>query len=51
MVLVRISIFRPASFVSVHVQLMERESIAKVIPDPEKVCEFVVMMRKMHGLK
>ncbi|EEF35797.1 probable glutathione S-transferase [Ricinus communis] len=29
---------------------MQRESVAKIIPDPEKVYEFVLMMRKMHGI-
>ncbi|KAJ8752158.1 hypothetical protein K2173_003766 [Erythroxylum novogranatense] len=30
---------------------LQRESVAKVVPDPEKVCEFVMMMRKMQGMK
>lgn len=30
---------------------MKRKSVAKVIPNPEKVCEFVAMMRKMQGLE
>jgi glutathione S-transferase len=30
---------------------MQRESVGKVIPDPEKVYEFVVMFRKMQGIK
>ncbi|OVA14281.1 Glutathione S-transferase [Macleaya cordata] len=29
----------------------ERESVAKYLPDPTKVYEFVCMMRKMHGLE
>ncbi|KAI3414502.1 uncharacterized protein J3R85_016253 [Psidium guajava] len=28
----------------------QRESVSKVLPDPEKVYEFVVMLRKMQGL-
>ncbi|XP_065850528.1 probable glutathione S-transferase parC [Euphorbia lathyris] len=30
---------------------MERESVAKNIPDTDKVYEFLVMMRKMHGIE
>ncbi|KAM7523904.1 hypothetical protein LguiA_013806 [Lonicera macranthoides] len=30
---------------------MERESVSKVIPAPESVCECVVMLRKMHGVE
>jgi glutathione S-transferase len=30
---------------------MQRESVAKVLPDPEKVYDFVVMFRKMQGIE
>ncbi|KAK9281373.1 hypothetical protein L1049_004273 [Liquidambar formosana] len=30
---------------------MQRESVAKVLPDPEKIYEFVTMMKKMHGIE
>ncbi|XP_031276454.1 probable glutathione S-transferase [Pistacia vera] len=30
---------------------MQKESVAKIIPDPEKVYEFVIMMRKMQGIE
>lgn len=30
---------------------MNRTSVAKVIPQPEKVCEFVGMFRKMLGVE
>ncbi|KAA8547654.1 hypothetical protein F0562_004083 [Nyssa sinensis] len=30
---------------------MERESVAKLLPDPEKVYEFVIMFRKMNGIE
>lgn len=30
---------------------MERETVAKFLPDPEKVYEFVCMMKKMHGIE
>ncbi|XP_019267110.1 PREDICTED: probable glutathione S-transferase [Nicotiana attenuata] len=30
---------------------LKRESVARVFPDPEKVYEFVVMLRKMHGIE
>ncbi|KAA8530715.1 hypothetical protein F0562_005351 [Nyssa sinensis] len=30
---------------------LERESVAKVLPDPEKVYEFVINLRKMHGIE
>lgn len=29
---------------------MQKESVAKIIPDPEKILEFALMMRKMHGI-
>ncbi|GMJ07818.1 A. THALIANA GLUTATHIONE S-TRANSFERASE TAU 19, glutathione S-transferase TAU 19 [Hibiscus trionum] len=29
---------------------LQRESVAKVVPDPEKVYEFVLMFRKMQGI-
>ncbi|CAI0460136.1 unnamed protein product [Linum tenue] len=29
---------------------MEKETVAKVIPDPEKIYEFVVNLRKMFGI-
>lgn len=29
---------------------LQRQSVAKALPDPEKVSEFIGMMRKMHGL-
>ncbi|KAF2314753.1 hypothetical protein GH714_033449 [Hevea brasiliensis] len=29
---------------------MHKESVAKIIPDPEKIYEFVLMMRKMQGI-
>ncbi|XP_050230549.1 probable glutathione S-transferase parC [Mercurialis annua] len=29
---------------------LKRESVSKIIPDPEKVYEFVVMARKMYGI-
>ncbi|KAL5811930.1 hypothetical protein ACOSQ3_026880 [Xanthoceras sorbifolium] len=30
---------------------MERETVAKVLPDPEKVYEFAIMIRKMLGIE
>lgn len=30
---------------------MVRETVAKTLPNPEKVLEFVGMLRKMHGLE
>lgn len=30
---------------------LKRESVANVLPNPEKVYEFVVMLRKMHGIE
>lgn len=30
---------------------MKRESVAKVLPEPEKVYEFVIQLRKMHGIE
>ena len=30
---------------------LKRESVAKVLPDPEKVYEFVIMFRKMQGIE
>uniref|UniRef100_A0A5B6YLI0 glutathione transferase n=1 Tax=Davidia involucrata TaxID=16924 RepID=A0A5B6YLI0_DAVIN len=30
---------------------MERESVSKILPDPEKVYEFVIMLRKMRGIE
>nr|ANO39999.1 glutathione S-transferase U34 [Populus yatungensis] len=30
---------------------MQRESVAKALPDPEKVYDFVVMFRKMQGIE
>ncbi|KAL3527389.1 hypothetical protein ACH5RR_012045 [Cinchona calisaya] len=30
---------------------LERESVAKTLPDPQQVYEFVIMMRKMHGIE
>ncbi|XVF20468.1 hypothetical protein REPUB_Repub12eG0002900 [Reevesia pubescens] len=30
---------------------LQRESVGKVIPDPEKVYEFVIMFRKMQGIE
>ncbi|XP_060187637.1 glutathione S-transferase U19-like [Lycium barbarum] len=30
---------------------LKRESVASVLPDPEKVYDFVVMLRKMHGIE
>ncbi|XP_044491116.1 probable glutathione S-transferase [Mangifera indica] len=30
---------------------MQKETVAKVYPDPEKVYEFVAMMRKMQGIE
>ncbi|XP_021297971.1 LOW QUALITY PROTEIN: probable glutathione S-transferase [Herrania umbratica] len=29
---------------------MQRETVAKVLPDPEKVYEFLIMFRKMQGI-
>lgn len=29
----------------------QRESVSKLLPDPEKVHEFIIMMRKMHGIE
>ncbi|KAF5457572.1 probable glutathione S-transferase [Juglans microcarpa x Juglans regia] len=30
---------------------MQRETVAKVLPDPEKIYEFVLMLKKMHGIE
>lgn len=30
---------------------LQRESVAKAVSQPEKVCEFIGMVRKMHGLE
>ncbi|XXG60154.1 hypothetical protein AAC387_Pa04g2123 [Persea americana] len=30
---------------------MERETVAKTLPDPEKVFEFVCMLKKMYGIE
>lgn len=30
---------------------MQKETVAKVYPDPEKVYEFIAMMRKMQGIE
>lgn len=30
---------------------LQRESVAKVLPDPEKLYEFVIFVRKMHGIE
>ncbi|ONK71791.1 uncharacterized protein A4U43_C04F12420 [Asparagus officinalis] len=29
----------------------ERETVAKVLPEPAKVCEFITMLRKMQGIE
>lgn len=29
----------------------QRDSVSKVIPDPEKIYEFVIMLRKMRGIE
>ena len=30
---------------------MQRKTVANVLPDPEKVYEFVIMFRKMQGIE
>ncbi|KAM3712983.1 hypothetical protein ACJW31_01G220200 [Castanea mollissima] len=30
---------------------MQRETVAKVLPDPEKIYEFVITLRNMHGIE
>ncbi|GMY12756.1 probable glutathione S-transferase [Fagus crenata] len=30
---------------------MQRETVAKVLPDPEKIYEFVITLRKMNGIE
>lgn len=30
---------------------LERESVSSVLPDPEKIYQCVVMLRKMHGIE
>lgn len=30
---------------------MQRETVAKVLPDSEKIYEFVITLRKMHGIE
>ncbi|KAH9707079.1 glutathione transferase5 [Citrus sinensis] len=32
-------------------ECMQRETVARILPDPEKVCEFVIMLRNMFGIE